>query len=356
MSDELGRRIASRLRATLAAHFDPVTGSPYWLARERELGIDVRTRVRSVDDLALFGPFPLADLSRHPLDDFLPRAVREARGLVLAETGGTSGEPRPIAYTDDDFDAAFVRPFLARTATHDFGATRWLWLGPGGPHVIGKAAQRIARLTTGADAFSVDFDPRWFRRLAAGSLARTRYLEHVLEQALRILRQQRIAHLFTTPVVLTALASRLSEAQRACLRLLYLGGMPLAPAAMQDIATAFPRAVCLAGYGNTLFGVSHEARLGPPCARPPRYVPDSARLIVRIVPAGPAEPQWRITQRVAAGEQGQVMMHRLDESGFLPNVLERDAAVRVDLGPHQDGIEDPRPLLTTGLQIDNGIY
>jgi hypothetical protein len=356
MSDNLAQRIDSRLRETLAAHFDPATGSPYWLARERELCIDVRARVRRIEDLALFGPFPLADLSRHPLDDFMPRAVRDAPGLVLAETGGTSGEPRPTAYSDDDFAAAFVRPFLARTAAHDFGDGRWLWLGPGGPHVIGKAAQRIARLTTGADAFSVDFDPRWFRRLAAGTLARTRYLDHVLEQALRVLRLQRIAHLFTTPVVLTALASHLSVAERRRIGLLYLGGMPLAPPAMQAIAEAFPRAVCLAGYGNTLFGVSHEARLAPARADPPRYVPDSARLIVRIVPTGIADLRTRIASRVSAGERGQVMMHRLDASGFLPNVLERDAAVRIDLGADQDGLEDPRPLERAGLHIDNGIY
>lgn len=352
-------RTEERLRATLAAHFDPVDGSAYWLARERALGIDVRARVQSLADLAVFGAFDPADLSRHPVEHFLPRAVRESHELVFAETGGTSGEPRPVAYARADFEAAFVTPFLQRCGGHDFGDGRWLWLGPGGPHAIGKAAQRIAERTTGADAFSVDFDPRWFRRLAPRSLARDRYLEHVLEQALRVLRTQRIAHLFATPVVLAALAARLDESLRARIGFLYLGGMPLTADAMHTIASAFPQARCLAGYGNTLFGVTHEAAAGPVRDTPPIYVPDSARLVVRIVPASDDEgfdDVSRLAARVAPGERGQVLMHRLDPSGFLPNVLERDGAIRVDLGAAQDGLADPQPLAHTGLAIDNGIY
>jgi len=359
MNADLATRVTARLRATLAAHFDPLDGSPYWLARERALGLDVRSRVHTIDDLALFGVFDPAVLSRHPIDAFLPRATRESRGLVFAETGGTSGEPRPIAYARADFDAAFVMPFLQRCAGHDFSAGRWLWLGPGGPHVIGRAAQRIAELTTGADAFSVDFDPRWYRRLAPGSLARSRYLEHVLEQAQRVLKTQRIAHLFTTPVVLAALAPRLDDAVRERIGFLYFGGMPLVPATMRTLAAAFPQAHGIAGYGNTLFGVSHEAAPGPLRDTPPVYVPDDARLIVRVVPAGiagAAHDSGRLTRRVAPGERGQILMHRLDTSGFLPNVLERDSAIRVDLGAAQDGLADPQPLTTTGLHIDNGIY
>lgn len=351
----------AHLRAVLAAHFDSAHGSPYWLARQRELGFSVLDRVHDIDDLALFGPFDLDALNRHPVEDFLPRAMRAASGLVFAETGGTSGEPRTTAYSAADFHAAFIEPFIARL---DAGLLpdggRWLWLGPSGPHVIGKAAQRIAFLTTGSDAFSVDFDPRWFRRLTPGSLARNRYLEHVLEQALRILRQQDIRYLFCTPVVLTLLADRMDDARRARVRLIYLGGMPLAPEAMRAIGAAFPAARCLAGYGNTLFGVTHQAGWlaadADELVAPPRYLPDTVRLVVRVVPASGAAPATRLTQRCAPGERGQVVMHRLDLSGFLPCVMERDAAVRIPLPDGQDGLEDPRPLDGPNFKVDTGIY
>ena len=351
----------ARLRTVLAAHFDPLHGSPYWLARERELGFSVLDRVHDIDDLALFGPFDLEALNRHPVEDFMPRALRAASGLVFAETGGTSGEPRATAYSSEDFHAAFVEPFIAKLEADllpDGG--HWLWLGPSGPHVIGRAAQRIAFLTTGSDAFSVDFDPRWFRRLTPGSLARQRYLEHVLEQAQRILRQQDVRYLFCTPVVLTGLAARMSDAQRARVRLIYLGGMPLAPDAMQGIGAAFPAARCLAGYGNTLFGVTHQAGWvaadSPALAAPPRYLPDTPRLVVRVVPAAGASPAERLARRCAPGERGQIVMHRLDVSGFLPCVMERDAATRIALSDGQDGLEDPRPLDGPGFKVDTGIY
>lgn len=349
------------LRAVLATHFDPVHGSPYWLARERALGFDVREGVRCVADLARLGPFDLDDLNRHPVEHFLPRGVRDAGGLVFAETGGTSGEPRPIAYSRDDFHAAFVEPFIATLDAGLLpGGGRWLWLGPSGPHVIGRAAQCIARLTTGSDAFSVDFDPRWYRRLAPGSLARTRYLEHLLEQALRIVGRQDVRYLFCTPVVLAALAGRMDAAARARVRLVYLGGMPLAPDAMRAIGAAFTGARCLAGYGNTLFGVTHQPRWlaagDPALAAPPRYLPASVRLVVRVVPPGDAPAALRLAGRAAPGVRGQVVMHRLDASGFLPNVMERDAAARIELDDEQDGLEDPRPIEQPAFKVDSGIY
>lgn len=350
--------MSARLREVLAAHFDPVSGSPYWLRRQRTLDFDVRETIRDVDDLARFGPFDLADLSRCPVTDFVPRTVVAAGGLVLAETGGTTGPPRATAYAPVDFDAAFVTPFLDRVRDAAlFDGGHWLWLGPGGPHIIGKAAQRIAALTTGSDAFSVDFDPRWFRRLAAGSLARTRYLDHVLEQALAILVSQDVRYLFCTPVVLAALAPRLAEPLRAAVRFVYLGGMPVTAAACEVLGAAFPAARFLAGYGNTLFGVSHERAPGRRLATQPcDYLPDTTRLVVRVVPLAGGPEAERIAQRAAPGARGQVMMHRLDHSGFLPCVLERDSAERLVLAGDQDGLRDPQPLIATGLRIDTGIY
>lgn len=345
------------LRTVLGVHFDPEAGSPYWLNRQQELDFDVRTQIREIDDLARFGPFDLADLGRFPVTDFVPRSVLAVGGLILAETGGTTGPPRATTYSPTDFDAAFIAPFLARVSPEcAFDGGHWLWLGPGGPHIIGKAAQRIAALTTGSDAFSVDFDPRWFRRLSAGSLGRTRYLDHVLDQALAVLTNQDVRYLFCTPVVLAALAPRLAAERRAAIRFVYLGGMPVTTPLREALGIAFPAARFLAGYGNTLFGVTHERAPGWPTAAPCDYLPDTERLVVRVVPFGDEVDAGRVARRVASGERGQVMMHRLDCSGFLPCVLERDSAERIALGDDQDGLRDPQPMNVSGLRIDTGIY
>ena len=57
------------------------------------------------------------------------------------------------------------------------------------------------------DPFSVDFDPRWAKKLADGSLARRRYLDHVTAQALDVLEREEVGVLFTTPPALAALAA-----------------------------------------------------------------------------------------------------------------------------------------------------
>ncbi len=54
-----------------------------------------------------------------------------------------------------------MTPFLKVAAATGFPAdAAWLWIGPSGPHIIGKAVRELARQTGGMDPFSVDFDPR----------------------------------------------------------------------------------------------------------------------------------------------------------------------------------------------------
>ena len=48
--------LEERLQEVLAVHFDPVQGTKYWLEREKELGIDVRKEIKTLTDLAIFGP------------------------------------------------------------------------------------------------------------------------------------------------------------------------------------------------------------------------------------------------------------------------------------------------------------
>ncbi|HEV3444938.1 MAG TPA: hypothetical protein VG099_09870, partial [Gemmataceae bacterium] len=170
-----------RLRDLLQLHFHPEWGSSYWLERQEQLGWYVRDRVRRLDDLWLLGPMPPADLRRFPVRAFIPRALQgQWPRFVFGETAGTSGAPCGTAYRDDEFQAAFVTPFLRVAESTGFPRGEpWLWVGPSGPHIIGKVVRELAQRTGSMDPFSVDFDPRWARRLASGSLAQQRYLDHV---------------------------------------------------------------------------------------------------------------------------------------------------------------------------------
>ena len=242
-----------RLRELLALHFHPDHGSRYWLRRQDVLGWQVLDRVRRLDDLWSLGPTPPDDLRRYPVCDFIPQTFHgQLRRFVIGETAGTSGRPAATAYRDDEFQAAFVTPFLKVAAATGFPANAaWLWIGPSGPHIIGKAVRQLARQTGGMDPFSVDFDPRWAKRLVEGSLARQRYLDHVIDQALDVLEREAIDVLFTTPPALAALARRLTDRQREAIRGVHYGGLCLSAAELNRFrAMRFPNAVHLVGYGQ----------------------------------------------------------------------------------------------------------
>lgn len=355
-----------RLKRVLRLHLDPVEGSRYWLEKERELGFPLLREIRSVGDLWRLGAMRTEDLAARPLADFIPRRfLTSKRPLITAETGGATGFPKTTAYFEDEFTSVFVDSFFDTADAAGFPSEGpWLWVGPSGPHIIGKAAMAIARGRGGSDAFAVDFDPRWYRTLAPESIARRRYLSHLIDQASRVVRQQAVRCIFSTPVVLAALAEGLEEKFRAGVRGIYLGGMTVEAAVLAKLETAFPRACFVSGYGNTLFGVCHAAGDLRGSGADIRYFPPDGRLFMKLVPVDDAVPaDERLRATVAYGEEGQVLFHRFDESFFLANVLERDAGVRVAAGEAEtrmgwtgDGVLRPGPLKSRLFTVDAGIY
>jgi hypothetical protein len=352
-----------RLHDLLALHFHPEHGARYWLRRQEELGWTVRDRVRCLDDLWRLGPTPLEDLRNFPLRDFIPRTYHHRLDLfVTGETAGTTGQPRATAYRNDEFQAAFVMPFVqAAEATNFPRGLPWLWVGPSGPHIIGKVVRELARHTGSLDPFSVDFDPRWAKKLAAGSLARQRYVDHVTEQALDVLRREEVGVLFITPPALEALERQMSDRQREAIRGIHYGGTSMTAQTINDFRAAFPNAVHLAGYGNTLFGVVMEVADGP--RRALDYFPLGERLRFRVVD-WPEEGtgDWPPVE-VGRGRPGRVVFDRLDESCLLVGVVERDEAERIApspeaaaLGATCDGLRNPRPPMELGAQLQVGLY
>jgi hypothetical protein len=308
---------------------------------------------------------PLADLRRFPVRAFVPRALHgQWPRFVLGETAGTSGEPCGTAYRDDEFQAAFVTPFLRVAEATGFPSGEpWLWVGPTGPHIIGKVVRELARQTGSMDPFSVDFDPRWAKRLADGSTARQRYLDHVTNQALDVLQREEIGIFFITPPALAALAARLSDSQREAIRGIHYGGMSLTPETVNDFRAAFPRAVHLAGYGNTLFGVVMEVADTHRLAMDYYPLGDRVRFHVVDWPHSEDAPEnWPPDLR-EQGQSGRVLFHRLDESCLLVGVLERDQAERVApspearaLGGHVDGLRNPQAPATLIGRLQMGLY
>ena len=351
----------ARLRDLLDLHFHPEHGSRYWLLREEELGWDVCDRVRTMDDLRLLGPTPTSDLRAFAVRDFIPRGLHDQLPrFIIGETAGTTGRPCATAYRDDEFQAAFVTPFLQAARAVVFPENRsWLWIGPSGPHIIGKAVRELARQTGGMDPFSVDFDPRWVKRLADGTPGRQRYLNHVIDQAMDVLLREEIGVLFTTPPALAALAARMSDRQREAINGVHYGGMSMTAAMINEFRAAFPRAVHLSGYGNTLFGVLMETADGE--REGLDYFPLGDRVEFHVVDWN-AGSDWPPAE-CERGKTGWVMFHRLDESCLMVGVVERDEAERIEpspealtLGCQADGLRNPRPPIKLNAKLQMGIY
>lgn len=351
------------LRHVLHVHFHPRDGAPYWLERQRLLGLDVLEEVRRVEDLPLLGPMPEADLAERPLEDFLPRPILDRRrSWVVVETGGSLGPPKTTLYLERELREAFVDPFTDLATACRFPEGRnWLFVGPTGPHVIGRAARENARALGSPEPFTVDLDPRWAKRLAPGTMARARYLQHVVEQAARILRTQDIGVLFTTPAILSELARSLEPSIRHRIEGIFYGGMPIEPPDYLSFRRAFPAAVHLAGYGNTLVGLALQT--APSVDGSFEYFHPGIRLHVRLVDTENA-PADGIGRDVPPGRRGRVVVSRLDESFLIPNLLERDEAQALPApmrgGAHplvNPGLRDPRPLEEIrGVRAAVGIY
>ena len=332
--------IERRLTTVLEAHFDPQWGSPFWLNRAKELGFDPRKKVKSMDDIHLLGSVPREMLTHSPVTELLPKVYHDdLSSYVTAETGGTIGPPARTIYSQEEYHEAFIAPFLS--AAHQVQFPRdenWLYIGPSGPHIIGKAARVCAQAMGSIDPFSVDFDPRWIRKLIPSSMAHSRYFEHVLSQAEAILTTQDIGVLFTTPPVLEALATRLSSNLREHIQGIHWGGMVASENFWLKLTSEwYPNAIALGGYGNSLAGMCPQQAVKEELK--PIYVPHGDRLVLQIHNAN--------NQGL-----GQVIFHRLDISSFLPNMVERDYATAytphsVADGFQQQGILNPKTTIDT---------
>lgn len=327
----------ARVQEIVAEHFDPRWGSPWWLERSGELGFDPRREIRRVADLERLPAVPREALTTLPVETFVPRRHHAARtDWILSETGGTTGAPARTVFLPDEFTAAFVTPFVRAARRLGFPTGQsWLYLGPTGPHVIGKGARACARALGSPEPFTVDLDPRWVRRLPPGSLARRRYTEHVIAQALDVLASQEVGVLFATPPLLAALGERLDARRRERITGVHLGGMAADPGFWRRLGEAwFPKAVALSGYGNSLAGVCPQ--IAPTGPDGPEYFAHGERLVLDVVGDD-------------AAPRGRVRFHRIDRAALLPNVVERDEAGLVrDAsatrdGFHATGLRDPRP-------------
>lgn len=354
-------------KKVIQRHCDPDQGSPYWIDTVAQWNIDPTKDLRTLADLKHIPFCEPHILSERPVEDFIPRALLgQSDRWIVGETGGLTGSPAFTVYRNDEFHEAFIRPFLVAARRVNFPKVgRWLWIGPSGPHLIGKAARQCAFAQGQADPFAIDFDPRWARKLTPGSMSFKRYLDHVIEQSLRIINVQDISTLFTTPVVLNRLIVELSESQRSKIKGIHYGGMTSLGEDRMEWSRQFPNAVLLAGYGNTLFGVLPEFRTsGAEPSEALQYYPVGNRLWFEALQE--VDDTYYESNEDKSENIGRLVFSRFDETQMILRALERDQGkLLMPTKPELNaldvvypGIENPEPWQKRQEQIAHatGLY
>ncbi len=335
-------------RHVVRRHFDPDTGSPYWLKRARELDFEP-LEITRYEQLKQFGPFPLPELRAIDPEDLVPLA--EPRPLVgrIWDSGGTTGSPCRVYYSEDTVRqrGEWRRWVMLRDGFEPHRA--WLQASPSGPHLIGHAAYELTGFFASL-VYTIDVDPRWIKRLIrAGRLEDAEdYTDHVIEQIADVLGKRSVQYLSTTPALFQVLL-RKHPALVARLEGVRLAGTQITPQMYRQFTDALGDRPLGLLYGNT-FGnsVGLPAELGGTILP---YLPCYPHVTLAVVDKN----DWRRT--VAYGEIGRVSLTALQEDLFLPNVLERDQAVRHDLGSRWpcDGVANVHPLQIS-RQTPEGVY
>ncbi|MFJ9693253.1 phenazine biosynthesis protein [Kitasatospora sp. NPDC101183] len=342
----------AHVRALAAWHFDDRTGSPFWLARRDCLGFDPRTDITGAADLLRF-PDVSRDLRTTPAADLIPRGAAPGQVFHVYESGGTTGAPKRIV--DGAYRTRLGAWTRARLTAHGVPETGdWLHLGPTGPHVVAFDTSRYAE--PAGLCHTVDLDPRWVKRLlgAGRQQEADAYIDHLLDQAGEILLTQPVRVLNTTPPLIEAICARpdLYELVSTRVEAIVWAGTSFSPESLRVVQEDFFPDVRLVGiYGNSLMGVAPQRVPTPEDAYACVFEPFAETTRLDLV-----DEQGR---QVAYGERGRVRLHLVSEEMFLPNVLERDTAVRVrplvEGGP--DGLAEVASVATfEDADVVEGVY
>jgi len=336
----------------VAWHFDPETGTPFWLEYAKKLDWDPREEIGGYADLAKFGFFQDEWLRGGPVRRWVPRAYQD-RPIYVFETGGSTGVPKSRINIDDfrhDYEAfSDTLPDAAFPRGSD-----WISIGPTGPRRLRLAVEHLAQ-HRGGICFAIDLDPRWVIKLMKRGEHREAeaYKQHVIDQALTTLKaHDGIRCLFTTPKLLEALCEKASL-KKLGITGIFCGGTEMTPQfhrfAVEELVEG---AYFAPTYGNTLMGLAVHRPTGAAEDYAIIYYPPAPRALIEVV--DPDQPD-RI---VDYGKTGRVRLTTLTREFFMPRFLERDEGEReapCDAYPW-DGVRNVRPFQRFQGTVVEGVY
>ncbi|MCM2258180.1 MAG: hypothetical protein NDJ94_21305 [Vicinamibacteria bacterium] len=345
-------RLDAHVREIVQWHFDPATGSDFWLDWAQRAGWDPRAEVKTYDDLVRFGNFQDEWLRGGPVRKWVPKGYT-GKPVSLFETGGSTGVPKARINIDDfridyaNFSTTLPDEFFPKGAD-------WMHIGPSGPRRLRLAIEHLAQ-HRGGICFMVDLDPRWVIKLIKwGEMEMVeKYKKHVIDQALVLMKAHpNIQCLFTTPKLLEALCERASLKQLG-IKGVFCGGTEMTPQFHRFAKEELMEGAYFAPtYGNTLMGLATHRPTGADEDYAIVYYPPCPRAMIEVVDRDQTD------KVVDYGATGRVRLTTLTKEFFMPRFLERDEAERerpCALYPW-DGVRNVRPFSGFATTVVEGVY
>ena len=344
-------QLDAHLKEIIQWHFSPETGCPYWLDWAKK-NFDPRKEIQAFADLLKFPHFADESLRDLQPEVWVP-AQFKGKPFNIFETGGTTGMPKQrIGWNDYKVDYS---EFSDKISDEHFPRNHyWLMVGPTGPRRLRLAIEHLANVR-GSSCYFVDLDPRFVKKVISSKqldVAR-QYMDHVVDQAVTILKHRKVSGLFTTPKLLEALAEKI-DLWDAGIRGVFCGGTTMAPQYVRFIVEEVleGRIGFYPTYGNTLMGLAASVPLLPEDKFSITYYAPQPRAVLRIV-----DPNNTATTK-GYGEWGRVELTTLTKEFFMPRFLERDEAIRREpRAPYAwDGVAEVRPFGAMEKNIVEGVY
>lgn len=335
-------------RRMMRWHFSDETGAPFWLDYSGALGFDPLRDVQCHADLRKFGTFDIGRLRRAQVRDLLPRGFA-GRPFRVFETGGTTGPPCAIVnVTRLEQD---VLMYAAMLRVRGLAGLDIIAMTPSGPHAYGHFVEGLADSWRGA-VCAIDFDPRWVKAELRAGRDPADYVAHLLGQVKQLLARREAGLIFTTSKLLLALAADIEHPLADYgIRAVCTGGSSCTAEEERHLREFLGDVAWLDTYGNTLVGHALPAE---PAGRSDMRSYHLAPPFGEIRVTDPAD--W--TTQVAIGCRGQVVTTTLLEDLFIPNLRERDTAVRTP--PHPDfpweGVAQVRSAVGSAAESAEGVY
>lgn len=345
-------KLEAHMREIIEWHFSPETGCPFWLDWAKKAGWDPRREVRTFADMSRFPHFQDEWLRDLQPEVWVP-AKYKGRPFNIFETGGTTGMPKQrIGWEDYKVDYS---EFSERISDEHFPRNQyWLMVGPTGPRRLRLAIEHLANVR-GCSCYFVDLDPRWVKKVISNKQfeqARA-YMDHVVDQAVTILKHRKVSALFTTPKLLEALGEKINLWD-AGIRGVFCGGTTMNPQYTRFIVEEVleNRIGFAPTYGNTLMGLAASRPLKAEDHFSITYHSPQPRAVLRVV-----DPQ-KTDQLKNYGEWGRVELTTMTREFFMPRFLERDEAIRREPCSQYpwDGVAEVRPFGAMEKNIVEGVY